>query len=236
MAHWITHLRIAQGLCERTGLRSRERFILGNIAPDSGEPLPDGKGYEPDGSVTHFRSLGEHGDKQYHEERFIEQYFNPSLRADYGADAYAFFLGYLTHLLTDKLWRRDIVPAARKKLASLYEADHDAFVRKVNGDWAQLDFSYLKAHPEFDAWKTYLNMADLRNVYVEFYDEGAFVRLRDRQIPYYQKALSEFTERETYLTGADLSAFIGQACDHIRAACGPYFEELMALERKEETT
>ncbi len=227
MAHWIVHLRIAQELYERSALRSKERFVLGSIAPDSGDPRPDGLGYEPDGSVTHFRDSG---DRQYHEERFIARYFTPQQRAGYGADAYAFFLGYLTHLLTDKLWRQEILPHARQQLSGLYFGDRNAFVRLVNEDWAQLDFSYLKAHPGFDAWTTYMQCADMRNVYVEFYDEDAFSRLRARQIPYYRRALEEFATRETYLSEGELTDFIQRASAQIYESCGPYFKELIRKE------
>ena len=234
MAHWIVHLRVAQGLYTRAGLRSRESFLLGNIAPDSGDPRPDGKGYEPDGSVTHFSTLGAHGEKLYHEERFVARYMTPDRRDGYDTRSYAFYLGYLTHLLTDKLWRGEISAAARERLSALRQADHTAYVRKVNADWAQLDFAWLHAHPDFEAFRLYMGCKDLTNRYVDFYDENAFLRLRERQIPYYQKALAEFSPRETYLSEAELSDFIDRACGQIWNACELYFSELIIKEELEQ--
>ena len=56
MASWIIHLRVAQEICQRLALQHIDRFILGNIAPDSGIPKADGSGYLPDAEISHFRT------------------------------------------------------------------------------------------------------------------------------------------------------------------------------------
>lgn len=84
-------------------------FVLGNIAPDSGIPSKDGSGFIPDAAVSHFRSLDENGIKNIHEEQFIWRYFTPAHRLSYSKKEDAIFLGYLTHLLTDKIRAREIV-------------------------------------------------------------------------------------------------------------------------------
>lgn len=109
MASWMIHLRVAQQLYRRLNIEFINEFVLGNIAPDSGVPTEDGSGFSPDASVSHFRSLDDNGIKNIHEEKFIQQYFTPAHRQSYSPKEYAFFLGYLTHLLTDKIWAREIV-------------------------------------------------------------------------------------------------------------------------------
>ena len=94
----------------------KEPFVLGNIAPDSGIPNEDGTGFVPDAAISHFRSLDQNGIKCIHETDFIQQYFTPAQRQTYSDSEYAFFLGYLAHLLTDKIWARDIVYAAKEKI------------------------------------------------------------------------------------------------------------------------
>jgi hypothetical protein len=39
MASWMAHLRVADKLLDDIGDLSQTHFIVGNIAPDSGEPV-----------------------------------------------------------------------------------------------------------------------------------------------------------------------------------------------------
>ena len=39
MASWTAHLRVADKLLDSIGGLSQKHFIVGNIAPDSGEPV-----------------------------------------------------------------------------------------------------------------------------------------------------------------------------------------------------
>lgn len=98
---------------------------MGNLAPDSGILSEDGSCYVPDAAVSHFRSLDENGIKDIHEELFVEQYFSKETRKGYSEREDAFYLGYLVHLLTDKLWVNEIVYAAKKKFSELFEQDRD---------------------------------------------------------------------------------------------------------------
>ena len=54
MASWMAHLRIADNLLGDIGVLSRECFIAGNIALDSGEPV-DGNWnvFTPSTDISH---------------------------------------------------------------------------------------------------------------------------------------------------------------------------------------
>lgn len=155
MASWMIHLRIAQQLYRQLNIESINEFVLGNIAPDSGIPSKDGSGFIPDAAVSHFRSLDENGIKKIHEEQFIRRYFTPAHRLSYSKKEYAFFLGYLTHLLTDKIWAREIVYSAKEKLNKLFRANR-----------------------EFEAFRIYRESKDIRNTYVDCFSENAFEERR----------------------------------------------------------
>lgn len=73
MASWMIHLRVAQQIYQQLNIEPTDKFILGNIAPDSGIPSEDSDGFVPDAAVSHFRSLDNNGIKNIHEELFIEQ-------------------------------------------------------------------------------------------------------------------------------------------------------------------
>lgn len=169
MASWMIHFRVAQQLYQKRKIEPIDEFVLGNIAPDSGIPSQDGSGFIPDAAVSHFRSLDENGIKDIHEEHFIQQYFTPVHRFSYSKKEYAFFLGYLTHLLTDKIWAREIAYSAKEKLNALFQADRELFWRTIKKDWYDLDFLFLKSNPSFEAFRIYCEKKDLRNTYVDFF-------------------------------------------------------------------
>ena len=56
MAPWIAHIRIAANLLPYLTLADKFMFLFGNVAPDSGLPIPDSFEYDPPKAVTHWRA------------------------------------------------------------------------------------------------------------------------------------------------------------------------------------
>ena len=104
MASWMVHLRIADRLLDAMPGLSPVEFIVGNVAPDSGVPNADWSQFSPSTTVSHFKAGGEKACP----ERFAAKYFTPAQQKIYDSAQYAFYLGYLVHLITDVLWVRDI--------------------------------------------------------------------------------------------------------------------------------
>lgn len=222
MASWIIHLRVAQGVYRQLGLKYIDEFILGNIAPDSGVPSADGSGYQPDAEVSHFRSIDVNGIKDVHEEVFIERYYTDAQRRDYDGGTDSFFLGYLVHLLTDKLWARKIVYGAKDMFPDLFVGDRDAFWKKIKRDWYDMDFMYLRANPDFEAFRIYEDMKDLRNRYVDFFARDAFEKRRDFITAFYREGAANVRKRETYLSAGELDSFVRSAVEEISRRCSGY--------------
>ena len=65
MATWLAHLRVAELILEEFHF-PEEDFLVGNIAPDCGEPVPGG--FDPPKEVTHWTVTGSKGGCDY--ERF----------------------------------------------------------------------------------------------------------------------------------------------------------------------
>lgn len=217
MASWMIHLRIAQQLYEALEIEAVEEFVLGNIAPDSGVPTKDGTGFVPDASITHFRTLDEFGIKQIHVDQFISQYFMKEQRSLYSKEEYAFFLGYVTHLVTDQIWARDIVYSAKEMFSELFHKHRNEFWQKIKGDWYDLDFIFLKEHPDFEAYQRYLTSTHLQNHYLDFFDEDAFIKRRSYIKEFYRAGIENLVEHETYLSNEDLNAFVISATNEIRS-------------------
>ena len=134
MASWMIHLRVAQRLYCTLNIKPVSEFILGNIAPDSGVPAENGNGYVPDKSVSHFYAFNDDGSHYICEDLFIERYFPPERRSSCTREEYAVLLGYLTHLLTDKIWSRKFVLPAKEKQSELYRADKRQFGQALKED------------------------------------------------------------------------------------------------------
>ena len=217
MASWMIHLRVAQQLYRQLNIEFINEFVLGNIAPDSGVPTEDGSGFSPDASVSHFRSLDDNGIKNIHEEKFIQQYFTPAHRQSYSPKEYAFFLGYLTHLLTDKIWAREIVYSAKEKQNVLFRTNRRLFWQTIKKDWYDLDFMYLKSNPSFEAFRIYREIKDIRNTYVDFFSENAFAERRLFILSFYENGVANIKEHSTYLSKEELDVFVISAVNEIIA-------------------
>ena len=215
MASWMIHLRVTQGIYEKLNLVHKTEFVMGNIAPDSGVPTEDGTGFVPDAEVSHFRTIDENGIKDVHENLFIERYFTKEKRDNYAEKEYAFYFGYLTHLLTDKLWASKIVYGAKEKLSNLFEQDNAAFWKKVKRDWYDLDFLYLRRNPEFSAFRIYEGIMEFKNTYLDFFSEDAFEDRKKFIVEFYRKGVETVEERETYISAEELDVFVEHAVEEI---------------------
>lgn len=121
MATWMVHLRIADGIMKGIPELERQEFIMGNIAPDSGVPNEDWSVFTPNTNVSHFKKDGEISIPL-----FSDKYMNKELWAGYSEKEKSFFLGYYVHLLTDVLWKENIVDPSMERFRELFEKDKDA--------------------------------------------------------------------------------------------------------------
>lgn len=119
MASWMVHLRITDKLLDKISNLSFTEFVVGNIAPDSGIPNDDWSVFTPSGYISHFKTTDADVLKDIHLNEYVEQFFTVDQRKQYNSKQKSFYLGYLTHLLTDILWANVIVRPLKINL-SLY--------------------------------------------------------------------------------------------------------------------
>ncbi len=245
MASWMIHFRVAQampevgalGACSEPDLRAA--FVMGNIAPDSGEPTPDG-GYRPDKNTSHFMRRFEgvpagENPERCDPHRFAAAWVVPALDEGNGVAA-AFYLGYLCHLVTDNAWVRDFIYPAKEKFAHLRLTDGAetpegvarfyAFLKK---DWYDMDFLYLRRHPEMPAYRLFLEMPSFRNEFLPFFPVDAFERKRGEIEAFYRKGAAEVEEREVCISEEAASAFVDRVAAEIRGTFGNFFAEAAGL-------
>lgn len=200
---------------------------MGNIAPDSGVPSEDGTNYIPSNTVSHYNQVDENGIKGVHEEHFIARYLTEEQRKNYTKEQYTFYFGYLTHLLTDKLWASKIVYSAKAQMEELFQKSNPEFWRFVKRDWYDLDFMYLKKYPDFKAFQLYENTIGFKNTYLDFFAEEALENRREYITGFYHEGVEKVEERETYIRTEQLDAFVSNAVDEIIETCEEYLQELL---------
>jgi len=118
-------------------------------------------------------------------------------------------------LLTDKFWASKIVYGAKEKLSDLFEQDNVTFWKNVKRDWYDLDFLYLKKHPEFEAFRIYEGINEFKNTYLDFFAEDAFEQRKKFIVEFYRKGVETMEERETYISLEELDEFVECAVDGI---------------------
>ena len=212
MASWMIHLRVADRLLDRVGGLSAEAFIMGNIAPDSGVPNEDWSQFTPSTAVSHFRLDNGTGKKKIDVALFMDQYFAEEQRKQYDKNRYSFFLGYLTHLLTDCLWSDKIAhPAMNPYLAS----GNRQMISKIKEDWYDLDYLYLRNNPDFRSFKIYKEIEAFPNTYMDIFSRDAFDNRRAYIVGFYQQENHNLDREYPYLTKAEADRFVDEACAQI---------------------
>lgn len=219
MASWIVHLRIAGMIAEENEDICETEFIFGNLAPDAGVPLPDGKGYDPPKSASHFPVYDEKlrirpaGWKVY-----LDKYLDQKNLENYNKQALSFHLGYLSHLITDSLWSQKIVYPLVEQDRAIYDLggrERHELAAKWKRDWYGSDMLYLENHPDFMAFSVYSHTENFKNFYLDWFSEDAFIRQRERILDFYSDRSMKNADFR-YLTPQQADDFVDLAAEAVR--------------------
>ncbi len=215
MASWMVHLRIADRLLEHFDAPDETAFVMGNIAPDSGVPNEGWTRFEPPKYISHFKTKSD--DNTFIDiEEFCSQFFNKKIIKTYSKKEYSFFLGYYTHLLSDVEWTERVY----KPLFETYpkEAAEDIYklVWTAKADWYDLDFLYLRQHPDFRAFSIYEKAINFDNVFMDIFSRDAFENRRQYITGFYHSDNHGKLERTyKYLAPEAAEDFVNKTVDVI---------------------
>lgn len=211
MASWMIHLRMADKFMERIGGLSEPEFIMGSIAPDSGVPNADWSAFSPDTSLSHFKDPGIRDDKGISIQKFVNSHFSPEQQKKYDQKQFSFFLGYLTHLLTDILWADEIFqPAIRR-----FSTETEEAIALIKKDWYDLDFLYLRHHPDFHGFRIFREAEGFRNTFMDIFSPDAFDNRRAYITRFYLEPKDDLDHPYLYLTADEADRFVESACSRI---------------------
>ena len=215
MASWLVHLRIADALIDKIAEIDKTAFVIGNTAPDSGVPNADWTSYTPPKSVSHYYVMQEDGKtKKINVDAFCAEYFSKEHINSYSTQEYSFFLGYFVHLLTDVAWTEKILAPSKEKHADEYARNKSAFFEKLKEDWYDLDYRYLKEHPNFRAFHIYEQAIGFTNDYMKEFSDDAFDNRRKYVCEFYHSdEHGELYREYPYLTPQQADHFVKETVD-----------------------
>ncbi len=206
MATWGAHLRIADILLDKLDGRKIEptEFVFGNIAPDSGVPDPnDSMVYRPDKNVSHFKV-----NKTLDYNGFAEKNFTKEQQKKYTDKEYSFYIGYLTHLLSDVAWTDFIYKPLKERDIENYTVSKAEAVWKWKKDWYDLDHRFFRDNPSFRALMIYRSAEKFDNVYLDFFSRTAFDERRKFIVEFYSNPPSDLDREYKWTTEDDMENFI----------------------------
>jgi hypothetical protein len=215
MASWMVHLRIADRLLDRICNLSYTEFVVGNMAPDSGIPNEDWSAFTPSGDISHFKTTDKDGLKDIHLHEYVGQFFSAEQRKQYNSQQKSFYLGYLTHLLTDIMWVDSIVRPCKIKFKDLYDTDREEWIWTLKKDWYDLDFLYIERNPNFRAFSIYRNAVGFQNEYMDFFSVDAFDNRREYIISYYSSKRDNLEREYPYLNEKEMERFVDESSEKI---------------------
>ena len=226
MASWMVHLRVAEVLLEQISGLSETEFIVGNIAPDSGVPNEDWSVFTPSTDQSHFKLICENGKKEISVDGFIAKYFTKEMQKSYTKEQFSFYLGYLTHLLTDILWVELVFPICKAKNPELYSSDKKTAIWTWKKDFYDLDALYIRENPDFRSYQVYKGAVGFVNDYMDIFASDAMDNRREYIVSFYEEAKKENDLDRDYefFTERDMSDFILAASKKIKDQLTKYIE------------
>lgn len=207
MASWMVHLRIADLLMNEFENVEEKEFVVGNIAPDSGVPSEDWSYYTPSTAVSHFRDNRDKNRKIQLEE-YIKKYFTKELQNEYTVKQYSFYLGYLTHLMTDVLWQNQIADPCKERHQKEISEDKQKFIWEMKADWYDLDFLYLSKHSGLRAFQIYKDAVGFQNTYMDIFAEDAFDNRRQYIVEFYSEKRENLEREYPFLNEQRMNRFV----------------------------
>ncbi len=204
MATWVVHMRIADRLIKQGAVpdKFKREFVLGSVSPDCGYGKKDSFGdFSPPPSVTHWTPYGIKVFCKY------DDFFDTYLKNKKKNDDYYFYFGYYVHLLTDVLWSASIYLPTKIKYAEEYKKDNE-YLNVIKKDWYDLDFKYLKEHPDFEPYEILKNNNSVKD-YLPYYEKGQLTIQTRFIADYYKDEKNHNTDRQfKFLTEKDVNEFI----------------------------
>ena len=100
------------------------------------------------------------------------------------------------------------VAPLKERYPEQWNADRKALIARAKEDWYDLDFLYIKNHPDFRAFSIYSNAVGFQNSYLDFFSSDAFDNRREYITAFYRSANENLDRPYPYFTEQDAQSFV----------------------------
>lgn len=211
MASWMVHLRVADKLYNIIENLSEKEFIVGNIAPDSGEQNVDSTVFTPSRDISHF--ITKDSCKLPNPEKFYREYIRGK---ELERKKYSFYLGYYCHLLTDMFWEEDVYTPIKQRYRGEILNSKNLY-KSIDKDCYDLDHMFLINHPSFRSYKILKDSKNFVNEYLGFFSNVAIFNRIKYICDYYDKVNDNFIRQYHYVMRVTVDNFVDSVVEKIYA-------------------
>lgn len=190
MATWITHLRVADRVCEKIIITDKALYFAGSIAPDTSIP-PD---------ISHWCSNADKSNCDV--ELFYEKYIanrDVSPNRD-------FYIGYYVHLLTDVLWQKN-------KIKPLLQQGIE-YIRKAKQRWKNVDDVFLSEQKDFRPFAELNTPEKYLKKWFDYYSESQVKDLVKSKLNFIETNSADIAKVDV-VAKKELEQFIVESSDYI---------------------
>lgn len=203
MATWIVHLRLAEKLYKELDdlLIDKTAFYLGNIAIDSGKVNED-LTLSPPRYISHWFE-----DESKTSGCRFKDFYHFFLDEEKDLFSFSFYLGCVSHLITDNMWHQNIVVETKDKYRNEFKNDYK-FILKPKKDWYDLDFLFVRDNVDFEPLVLLSNVKNFKNIYLPWFDEEAIQLKIDELLAFYRIIPNDLDREYIFLTNKEMEQFI----------------------------
>lgn len=146
-------------------------------------------------------------------EAFYDKYLSDYKHLD--IKKFSFYIGYYIHLLTDKEFHRQVYGVKQSKYKEKNE-ETNIFLVGIRKDWVDIDYLYIKDHPDFYIFKIFSQIGSFPNEYLEYYSQTSISNQIKSITNFYQSFSGELEREYVYSTKEEIDNFIVQGCENIQ--------------------
>ncbi len=201
MATWGLHIRVAEELLNKDYDLDYEKFLVGNIGPDCGEPNSDWSQFTPPKRISHWidRGIG-----KIYPDRFYDTYLSDRVG---DREKRSFLIGYYIHLLVDREWKK-LIDRKRVRDIRYYPLRKDrTFIRTIKKDWYDLDHLYFRDHRDSLLFKIFPRVKSFPN-YLAYFPRGAITRQVKFIYDFYSHPPEDLEREYTFLSLQEMEDFV----------------------------
>lgn len=206
MATWIVHLRLAEELYKELNHLKLDKigFYLGNVAIDSGK-VNDDLTLSPPRYISHWfvDETKNHGCR-------YKDFFQTFLNKELDTFSFSFYLGCVSHLITDNLWYQNVGKKTKDKYKKELNEDFK-FILKPKKDWYDIDYLFVRDNPNFEPLSILSKVNEFKNVYLPWFDEDS-IQLKINELLNFYTTIPDDIDREyVYFNSDEMDEFLNCA-------------------------